>query len=88
MLASKDICPEFEGETELPEDYPIYGGYFYVFSSECGKYQNAVWEMEIYNNYQQRRHLIHNIESVLKQYYKINIKVFSRVDEVFGWIFG
>lgn len=74
MLRSAKICPAFNNETELDGDYPIYGGYMYVFSSECGKYQNAVYESPFYDNNVKARRLIADIEQSLG----IKVSAFKR----------
>ena len=74
MLRSAKVCPEFASETVLGGDYPVYGGYLYVFSSECGKYQNAVYESTFYDDNVKARYLIHDIEKELK----VKVSAFKR----------
>jgi hypothetical protein len=74
MLRSARICPEFENETELDGDYPVYGGYLYVFSSDCGTYQNAVYESPFYGSGYTARRIIADIERELK----VTVSAFKR----------
>jgi hypothetical protein len=56
----------FPNETVLEADYPVHGGYFYVFDSKCGKYKNAVWSNDLFRDRMAVRHLKHDIEDYLK----------------------
>lgn len=65
LIVEKDL-KVYEGETILEQDYPVYSGYLYVFDSEDGKYQGAVWR----NMLQERRstvaRMIEDIEASLE----------------------
>lgn len=78
MLRSAKVCPEYPKETELDGDYPIYGGYVYVFSSECGTYKNAVYENPFYDSNMKARRLIADIQECCK----IKVSSFKRCDIV------